>query len=190
MGSGTAVETGGVSVPGANEVAGEVAGVGGGKLNAPEATGDAASAVRAAVAEPTAAVRAGRGSLVCEAVTRFVAGGCTATLPRGAGCGGVLVAEGSARRVTVPLMEKSRSCAGPTASSVDGAGAAMIGGAGFDASWANEGAASPAASATAAELKRNPTLIPTRLSGWSRMRFAPRLKRFAAQPPDIQAHAG
>jgi len=41
----------------------------------------------------------------------------------------------------------------------------------------------------AAELMRNTTLILTRLSGWSRPRFALRLRRFAAHPPDIQAHA-
>jgi hypothetical protein len=37
----------------------------------------------------------------------------------------------SARLVTVPLIEKSLSCAGPTASSLEGAGKAMVGGAGL-----------------------------------------------------------
>lgn len=80
----------------------------------------------------------------------------------GAGASGV-----SARLVTVPLIEKSRSWAGPIAPSEDGAGggAIVVGGeAGSTAaSWACAGTAKLTASANAAELMRKPTFILTRL---------------------------
>jgi len=93
---------------------------------------------------------------VAEAVGWVETGEDVAAAGRVAGCG----AAGSgvaARLVTVPSIEKSLSWAGPTASSLEGAGKAIVGGAGLvSAAWscAIAGAARPSASATAAELMR------------------------------------
>ena len=98
---------------------------------------------------------------------------------RGRGC-----ACGSARRVTVPCSEKSRSCAGPTASSVDGGGGAMT----VDAegvvpdSWASAGAARPVASATAAGITRNLALMVTRSTGSEAPRAWPRRLNRSCRP--------
>ena len=67
---------------------------------------------------------------VAEAVGWADTGEEVAALDRDAGCG----AAGSgaaARLVTVPSIEKSLSWAGPTASSLEGAGKAIVGGAGL-----------------------------------------------------------
>jgi len=103
----------------------------------------------------------------------------------GAAVGGV-----SARRVTVPLIEKSRSCAGPMASWAAGGGGAMEIGTLSDApsSCAKAGAAKPIASAMAAVPTRNPDFILTRLSGWRRPHRERRLRRFAVQSPALQAY--
>jgi hypothetical protein len=57
-------------------------------------------------------------------------GAATTVVGLAAGCDAAGSAV-SARLVTVPLIEKSLSCAGPTASSLEGAGKAMVGGAGL-----------------------------------------------------------
>jgi hypothetical protein len=67
---------------------------------------------------------------VAEAVGWAETGEDVAAVGRVAGCG----AAGSgvaARLVTVPSIEKSLSWAGPTASSLEGAGKAIVGGAGL-----------------------------------------------------------
>jgi len=175
------------------KVAGWVAGVGGGNPKLLEGLGELEAFERGA-----APAGAGAAARVACTVAVEAADGCalpvgelSATVDLGDDCAGAW-ADGSARCVTVPLIEKSRNCAGPTASSVLGGGGAITGIDARDesASCASAGAARPIASAMAAELKRNPSLILTRLSGWSRTRFARRLRRFAAQPSDIQAYAG
>src|SRR5699024_468046 len=80
------------------------------------------------------------------------------------------------------------SCAGPTASCVEGGGATMIGGAEVAApeSWASAGAAKPVASAMAAGITRNLALIVTRSTGSE----APRALAAATQSllPSICRH--
>ena len=80
--------------------------------------------------------------------------------PVGSTCSG-LVAGVSARRVTVPLIEKSRSWAGPTASSLAGAARVGTGSEAASTVWscACAGTARKTASATAAELMRNACFI-------------------------------
>jgi hypothetical protein len=192
MESTTGCVAGGANVAVAKLAGRLLAGVGGGKLKELPAPDEPSADAWADPPWARPVVRSGEVSAGTFAVASLGLDGIAVpAVSRWAGC--AAVAGGvSARRVTVPLIEKSRSWAGPIASLLVGGGGAMTGGEPVVAvsSCASAGAAIPIASATAAELKRNPTLILTRLSGWSRARFAPRLRRFAAHPPDIQAHAG
>ena len=94
-------------------------------------------AVEVGVGDGTAAreVRVGACSDWAATVRVFAAGcalveGATTVAGLAAGCDAA-GSDVSARLVTVPLIEKSLSCAGPTASSLEGAGKAMVGGAGL-----------------------------------------------------------
>ena len=67
---------------------------------------------------------------VAEAVGWVETGEEVAVVDRDAGCGAVDSGV-AARLVTVPSIEKSLSWAGPTAASLEGAGTAILGGAGL-----------------------------------------------------------
>lgn len=143
--------------------AGCSAGVGGGKLNALVGSAAALPAGRAGgLCTATAGARCGASeAAVCAVEGTADAGVDDAALRAGAGRGCAGAGAVSARRVTVPCSEKSRSCAGPTVSAelVVGAGMVIVG-AGASASWASAGAAKPAAKiATAGNVRRNAFIL-------------------------------
>lgn len=147
----------------ANETGSARLGVGSPKLNDAEGVVDACETAGAGATVFVRAVATRGAAAAADGAGWRVSAEAEAEVAVSVAGAGSSAAGASARFVTVPLSEKLRSCAGPTASAelvvgVIATGAFVAG----VASWAIAGAAKPVASATAAENTRNLSVILTR----------------------------